>query len=64
VTIIVSRVTKQPNKRENIMNKPVFKMTKEECISEMMLAVERTTRTQAICKHFYVITGELISNYC
>lgn len=46
------------------MNKPVFKMTKEECISEMMLAVERTTRTQAICKHFYVITGELISNYC
>lgn len=46
------------------MTKPVFKMTKEECILEMMTATERTARTQAICKHFYVITGELISNYC
>ena len=46
------------------MNKPVFKMTKEECISEMMLTAERTSRTQAICSHFYKITGELISAYC
>ncbi len=46
------------------MTKQVFKMTKEECISEMMLATERTARTQAICSHFYKITGELVSAYC
>ena len=46
------------------MTKPVFKMTKEECISEIMTATGRTARTQAICSHFYKITGELISNYC
>tara|TARA_R110000764_G_scaffold132941_3_gene220854 strand:+ start:676 stop:870 length:195 start_codon:yes stop_codon:yes gene_type:complete len=43
---------------------PVFKMTKEECIAEMMTATERTARTQSICSHFYQITGELISAYC
>lgn len=46
------------------MTKPVFKMTKEECITEMTIATERTARTQAICKHFYAVTGELISAYC
>jgi hypothetical protein len=43
---------------------PVFKMTKEQCVAEMIAATERTTRTQSICSHFYQITGELISNYC
>jgi hypothetical protein len=42
----------------------VFKMTKEECIAEMMVATEMNTRTKAICMQFYKITGELISAYC
>lgn len=44
--------------------KTVSKMNKQECIAEMMAATERTVRTQAICSHFYKITGQLISGYC
>lgn len=44
--------------------KAVYLLTKEECIAEMMTAIERTQRTQEICAHFHTITGELISKYC
>jgi len=44
--------------------KPVYLMTKDECIAEMLLATQRTSRTQLICSHFHNITGELISAYC
>ena len=61
-----------PNRRSNINSSttqrdnemPVFKMTKEECIAEMMVATEMNTRPKAICMQFYKITGELISSYC
>lgn len=46
------------------MTTPIYKMTKEDCIAEIMASTERTARTQAICSQFYKITGELISTYC
>ena len=46
------------------MNKPTYKLTKEECIAEMNQATEMNARTKAICMQFYKITGELISAYC
>jgi hypothetical protein len=44
--------------------KPVYLMTKEECIEEVSSSNESNARIQQICLHFYKITNELISKYC
>ncbi len=50
---------------KNILNqeikKPVYLMNKEECIAAM---VSGDDRAKDIAKHFYRVTGELISSYC